>query len=126
MKKQPYGYYRIKDKQPEQSKEVLNMSKGDWNNNMHDGNVYCDGLVVANCYSSFLSPATIMGNAKAVSEAVRNTYGKGYNPAAMDELYKLCFDSFVGLQAAQDKMKDKQFGRHLLDRLETALQNSKL
>ncbi len=37
--------------------------KGKLDNNLKDGNVYCGGMVVANCYSSFLSPVTIKANA---------------------------------------------------------------
>lgn len=42
---------------------------GKWDNNLHDGNVYCGGMVVANCYSSFLSPATIKANAALCAAA---------------------------------------------------------
>lgn len=43
----------------------MSHTKGKWNNNLHDGNVYDDGgLLVASCYTAMKSPVTIKANAK--------------------------------------------------------------
>ena len=42
---------------------------GQVNNDLHDGNVYSGGIVVANCYSSLLMPETIKANAARFSKA---------------------------------------------------------
>ena len=57
------------------SKEGLEdggFTKGEWNSDLHDGNVYSGGIVVANCYSSLLMPATIKANAELIVKAVNN------------------------------------------------------
>ncbi len=83
-------------------------TEGKVNNNLKDGNVYDSaGIVVANCYSSLLMPATIKANAKrietmwnnwdeatkvmeGISEAFRYSQVKGEEQlTALNNLYDL-------------------------------------
>lgn len=43
-------------------------TKGKLDNNLNDGHVYAGGIVVANCYSSFLMPSTIKANTAHFTE----------------------------------------------------------
>ena len=56
-------------------------------------------------------------NAEAIVTAITETYGKGYNPAAFDEMYKA-----LQYIADWDSFKDHPIGR----KAATALKNAKL
>lgn len=60
---------QTQDKAPSTNIGEDKFTSGEWNNYLHDGNVYCGGIVVANCYSSFISPASIKANAALISAA---------------------------------------------------------
>ena len=66
-------------------------------------------------------------NAKAICKAINGTYGKGYNPAAMDELVKTLGEfvdyinsTWLNTENMPDGFKD------LLPKAETTLKNAKL
>ncbi len=45
---------------------------GEWDNNLHDGNVNCGGMKVADCNSMFISKQTADANAKYICLAVNS------------------------------------------------------
>lgn len=79
--------------------ELVNMTLGKWETGTNDDNGETvirsdDGRILTNleCDRYHLSDKEIADNAKAICTAVNNTYGKGYDPAAIEELYKALTD----------------------------------
>jgi len=100
------------------SKEVLNITKGEWV-------VERNGIIVSNEMRGLIL-ATVNDrpqypdNAKAICDAINFTYGKGLNPAAMEQLYKALEELLPVIVTKHVKYN------YLYDKAKTALQNSKL
>ncbi len=57
----------------ETNKELNQLrTQGEWDSDLHDGNVSCGGMIVANCNSMFISKQTSTANAKYICHAVNN------------------------------------------------------
>lgn len=71
-------------------KDELDITKGEWYVTKSSAN--STAIATKTDYSMIAIVADWRkeraSNAKAICTAVNNTYGKGYNPAAMEELYK--------------------------------------
>lgn len=139
-----FSKYDRRDLNPEQltplsiDKEVLEITKGEWyisESIQHDENMCAVPYYeIANKNSSFwiaqinasdraFGKTAAEANAKAICTAINSTYGKGYNPAAMEELYK----ALEGIMDWQDKHPEISFiPSHILLAAETSLNNAKL
>ena len=94
------------------------------------------GKIIANAFGggAFVNEAAINeaeANAKAICKAINGTYGKGYNPAAMDEVVKALEESLTIIERLSDQYREVANkhssytnGEH--NRLQTALNNAKL
>ena len=120
-------------------KEVLEISPTPWFIRKNGYEVIMDkddlySVAVAN--TSFRPKKINANNAKAICTAVNETYGKGYNPASLEELYN-ALDRVVGFLAdlngsewikGQDvgSLDMKQRAKGLQSFAYKTLQNSKL
>jgi len=121
-----------------QSKEVLNITPGKWG--YDDGHLFKeadDGHSlgsIAHIYETYPEMGGLGGhNAKAICTAVNETYGKGLNPAAMDELYKALQNMYnlaeeMGMIMTSDQWTERFRNKFnpIMTATETALQNSKI
>lgn len=127
-----------------QSKEVLNITDTKWE--LVKTNSILKPFLIMNgeieiCELHFgikrSVPETyeeVEDNGKAICTAVNETYRKGYNPAAMDELYKALSNFVEGVDIIVDGLEDgqrKEVYKSIQKSLtyttaKTALQNAKL
>ena len=109
-----------------QSKEVLNITPGEWeifeNPYPQVGTTY----IVADCFNSYFTEDRMRANAKAICTAVNETYKKGYNPAAIDELYKALDDLTDRFDLYKKSELFDNNDKQALDNAKAVLTNSKL
>ena len=120
-------------------KEVLEITKGRWeirtDHSREAGTyprslIFSNGRLVANCYQpeGIVKHEEAERNTKAICKAINETYGKGFNPSVMEELYNVLIDALVGLESAKDKFEldTPMWGNTIISKVKEALKNAKI
>jgi len=130
----------VKDLLPiNEDKEVLNITKGEWCINEEENTVSkyriytaADGSNIGWFDPDEEQAEQGLDNSKAIVTDVNETYGKGYNPAAMDELYKALKATYDLAEEMGMIMTSKQWTEKFRNKFnpimtatETALNNAK-
>lgn len=126
-------YYAVSSIPVKEGQEVLDITKGEWRVDKEKPcivrvNEYVrliQTLEVGNCPSvgdyEYFVDREGEANAKAICTAVNGTYGKGFDPSKMEELYKALAIAHKNLQGQNCFLSQPEW-----EQIETALTNAKL
>jgi hypothetical protein len=119
-------------------KEVLNITKGEWS--IYDMSLPARGIMEIKSDGKIIGTVKKLAggkiysqeqdheasaNANAICTAVNETYGKGYNPAAMHELYEKLYDVLWAF-GGDDRKRLSHVQKAALAQAEAALNNAKI